>query len=47
MYKDYITGKDESPEAVNNYEKLNRIHYKKAKANNMSPANYIMTELIS
>lgn len=47
MYKDYITGKDESPEAVKNYDKLNRIHYKKAKANNMSPANYIMTELIS
>lgn len=47
MYKDYITGKDESPEAVKNYDKLNRIHYKKAKANNTSPANYIMTELIS
>ena len=47
MYKDYITGKDESPEAVKNYDKLNRVHYKKAKANNTSPANYIMTELIS
>lgn len=47
MYKDYIMGKNESPEALKNYDKLNRIHYKKAKANNTSPANYIMTELIS
>jgi hypothetical protein len=47
MYKDYIMGKNESPEALKNYDKLNRVHYKKAKANNMAPSNYIMTELIS
>ena len=50
MYKDYIKGlykgnKMES-KAEKNYDKLNRVHYRDAKSNQMSPANYILTHVI-
>ena len=46
LYKEYINGKNNSSDAINAYEKLNRIHYTKAKSKNMSPSNYIMSFII-
>ena len=46
-YKKYVdhgfTGSKKSQE---NYDKLNRVHYKDAKSMGMSPANYIMTNIL-
>ncbi len=46
VYKDYISGIDESDKARNTFDKLNRVYYSKAKQNKMSPSDYIMTYLI-
>ena len=50
MYKNYVNGvynnTSMEEEALNVYDKLNRIHYKDAKASNMSPANYILTHIV-
>ena len=46
LYKEYINGKNNSSDAINAYEKLNRIHYTEAKSKNMSPSNYIMSFII-
>jgi len=45
-YKNYIMGEDESKQAESIFEKMNRKFYTKAKENNMSPANYIMSHII-
>ena len=50
MYKNYINGvyrgsKMES-KAEKIYDKLNRLHYRDAKANQMTPANYVLTHVI-
>lgn len=51
IYKDFVNGAYDntddyvSAEAI--YDKLNRIHYEDAKNANMSPANYIMTNIIN
>jgi len=42
-YKNYINGKVKSQEAVNVYDKLNRIHLKDARSAGMTVPNYIMT----
>ena len=47
VYDDYINGLDNSSEAQKTFDKLNRIYYNKAKENNMSPSDYIMTYLIN
>ena len=47
LYKDYVVGKDASEKAEKNYDKLNRVYYREAKLKNMSPSNFIMTNLIS
>ena len=44
-YKNYINGKVRSQEAVNVYDKLNRIHLNDARRRGMSVPNYIMTHL--
>ena len=46
IYQDYMTGKDESQNAIDVYDKLNRKFYNKAKKVKMSPPNYIMTHLV-
>tara|TARA_R110000744_G_scaffold7349_9_gene25459 strand:- start:14089 stop:19881 length:5793 start_codon:yes stop_codon:yes gene_type:complete len=46
IYKDYVNGKLNSKEGKKVYDKLNRVHYKEAKEAGMSPANYIMTNLM-
>jgi soluble lytic murein transglycosylase-like protein len=47
MYKDYVKGNIGNEEqAVKNYDKLNRIHYSKAKELGMTAANYIMTYIV-
>ena len=50
MYKDYIDGvydgTDKEQTAKNNYDKLNRKHYRDARElGNMSSPNYILTHL--
>ena len=50
IYKNYINGvyrgsKMES-KAEKIYDKLNRLHYRDAKANQMTPANYVLTHVI-
>ena len=51
MYKNYMegnyTGGDMETAAKQVYDKLNRVYYKEAKANNTSVPNYIMTNIIS
>ena len=47
LYKNYVVGKDASEKAEKNYDKLNRVYYREAKLKNMSPSNFIMTNLIS
>ena len=51
MYKNYMegnyTGGDMEKAAKQVYDKLNRVYYKEAKANNTSVPNYIMTNIIS
>ena len=44
-YKNYINGKVRSQEAVNVYDKLNRIHLNDARRMGMTVPNYIMTHL--
>lgn len=47
MYNDYIKGNVVNEiEAIKNYDKLNRIHYTKAKELGMTVANYIMTHIV-
>ena len=50
MYKNYINGvynnTSMEEEAANVYDKLNRVYYNKAKQNNMSVPNYIMSNVI-
>tara|TARA_B110000879_G_scaffold212962_1_gene312248 strand:+ start:3195 stop:8552 length:5358 start_codon:yes stop_codon:yes gene_type:complete len=51
VFNNYINGDyDNTPRekyASDLYDKLNRIHYKDAKALNMSPANYILTHILN
>ena len=50
VFKNYISGdydntsREKGAEKI--YDKLNRIHYKEAKAMNMSPSNYILTHIV-
>jgi hypothetical protein len=50
MYKNYIdgvyNGNKMEVTAGKVYDKLNRLHYKDAKAMNMSPANYVLTHIV-
>lgn len=50
MYKNYVNGiYDGSKMEVRGakiYDKLNRIHYRDAKASNMTPSNYVLTKVI-
>ena len=50
MYSNYINGDYDNTKlenkAIKIYDKLNRIHYKDAKALGMTPANYILTYVI-
>jgi hypothetical protein len=50
MYKNYIDGVYDGNKmegvAGKVYDKLNRLHYKDAKAMNMSPANYVLTHIV-
>ena len=50
IFQDYVTGNYDNTnyekEGKDTYDKLNRIHYKAAKEIGMSPANYIMTNLM-
>ena len=50
MYKNYVNGVYEGSKmqikGAKIYDKLNRIHYRDAKASNMAPANYVMTNVI-
>jgi LysM repeat protein len=50
MYKNYIngvyTGSKMESKAEKIYDKLNRLHYKDAKAKQMTPANYVLTHVI-
>ena len=49
-YRDYINGSYEEQDekkAKQVYDKLNRVYYKEARANNMTVPNYIMTNIIS
>jgi len=46
LYNDYVNGKVKTKEAEKNYDKLNRVYYGEAKANRLSPSNYIMTYII-
>ncbi len=45
IYKDYMNGENESQDAINVYDKLNRKFYNEAKKVKMTPPNYIMTHL--
>ena len=46
-YKKYVDhGFTGSKKLQENYDKLNRVHYKDAKSMGMSPANYIMTNIL-
>lgn len=47
LYKNYFNGTMQSEKARKNYDKLNRIYYKDAKANKMSSPNYILTHIIT
>ena len=50
VFKNYIMGDYDGTNrevfAKNLHDRLNRKHYKQAKSAGMSPANYIMTEII-
>jgi hypothetical protein len=50
MYKNYIdgvyTGSKMESKAEKIYDKLNRLHYRDAKARQMTPANYVLTHVI-
>ena len=46
-YKAYFNEEDKSKKAKKIYDKLNRVYYKKAKAENMSSPNYILTYIIT
>jgi len=50
MYKDYVngiyTGDKKESIAQKNYDRLNRLHYREAKTNQMTPANYILSYLM-
>ena len=50
MYKNYIdgvyTGSKMESKAEKIYDKLNRLHYRDAKAKQMTPANYVLTHVI-
>jgi LysM repeat protein len=50
MYKNYVNGVYEGSKMETKgakiYDKLNRIHYRDAKASNMTPSNYVMTNVI-
>jgi len=50
MYKNYVNGVYEGSKMETKgakiYDKLNRIHYRDAKASNMTPSNYVMTSVI-
>jgi hypothetical protein len=50
MYKNYIdgvyNGNKMEVTAGKVYDKLNRLHYKDAKAMNMTPANYVLTHIV-
>ena len=50
MYKNYINGIYEGSKmqskAEKVYDKLNRLHYRDAKAKQMTPANYVLSEII-
>ena len=50
IFQDYVTGNYDNTnyekEAKDTYDKLNRTHYRAAKENGMSPADYIMTNLM-
>jgi LysM repeat protein len=46
-YKKYVdSGFTGSKKSQENYDKLNRVHYRDAKSMGMSPANYIMTNIL-
>lgn len=46
-YKKYVDGGfTGSKKSQENYDKLNRVHYRDAKSMGMSPANYIMTNIL-
>ena len=51
IYSNYINGNYDNTElenkAIKIYDKLNRIHYKDAKALGMSPANYILSHVMA
>ena len=51
IYSNYINGNYNNTElenkAIKIYDKLNRIHYKDAKALGMSPANYILSHVMA
>ena len=50
MYKNYIdgvyTGSKMESKAEKVYDKLNRLHYRDAKAKQMTPANYVLSHII-
>ena len=50
VFKDYVNGKYNNTKHENHaekiYDKLNRIHYREAKEAGMSPANFIMTNIM-
>ena len=50
MYKNYINGiykgSKMQSKAEKVYDKLNRLHYRDAKAKQMTPANYVLSEII-
>ena len=51
IYKDFIMGEFDTsesyPEAEKIFDRLNRVYYKEAKEAGMSPANYIMTNIVT
>ena len=51
IYKDFIMGEFDTsesyPEAEKVFDRLNRVYYKEAKEAGMSPANYIMTNIVT
>jgi len=47
LYKNYFNGDTKGEKARKNYDKLNRVYYKDAKAKKMSSPNYILTHVIT
>ena len=47
LYKNYFNGNVKSEKARKNYDKLNRVYYRDAKAKKMSSPNYILTHVIT